>query len=41
VGADVHRVSVTVCGAGERPDPRTGQVFSVQLKSDIQIATRQ
>jgi hypothetical protein len=41
VGAHVRRVSIQITGAGEQPDPKTGQVFSMRLKSDLQIATRQ
>ncbi len=41
VGADVRRIRVTLTGGSNLPDPQTGQVFSVQLVSDIQLATRQ
>jgi Tfp pilus assembly protein PilW len=41
VGANVRRIEVTITGASTLPDPRTRQTFSMQLRSDIQLATRQ
>ena len=41
VGADVRKVTVSITGATSVPNPQTGQRFSVQLGSDIQLATRQ
>ncbi len=39
-GSGVRRISITITGASTLPDPKTHQVFSVQLKSDVQLATR-
>ena len=41
VGADVRRIRITMTGGSNLPDPQTGQVFSVQVASDVQLATRQ
>jgi prepilin-type N-terminal cleavage/methylation domain-containing protein len=40
VGANVRKIRVTLSGASALPDPQTGQIFSQQLSSDVQIATR-
>ncbi len=37
---NVRRISVSITGASSLPDPQTRQVFSVQMNSDVQIATR-
>ncbi len=36
-GADVRKIGISIAGASLKPDPRTGQVFSIQLKSEIQV----
>ncbi len=36
----VRRINVAVTGASTLPDPQTRQVFSVQMTSDVQLATR-
>jgi hypothetical protein len=41
VGDDVRRIRVAIIGATAVPDPQTKQVYSVQVTSDIQLATRQ
>lgn len=38
-GADVRKIGVSISGASLHPDPRTGQVFGVQLKSEIQVCS--
>lgn len=39
-GADVHKIRITVTGATNLADPQTGRVFSLQVASDVQLATR-
>ncbi len=41
VGADVRRIRITMTGGSNLADPQTGQVFSVQVATDVQLATRQ
>jgi hypothetical protein len=41
VGDDVRKIALTITGASTLADPQTHQVFSIQLRSDIQIANRQ
>ncbi len=41
VGSAVRRVTISLTGASALPDPQTGQVFSLQLTGDVQIANRQ
>ncbi len=41
VGADVRRIRVTITGATAQADPQTGRTYSMQVGSDIQLATRQ
>ena len=40
VGAKVRRIRITITGATNLADPQTGQVFSMQVASDVQLATR-
>jgi Tfp pilus assembly protein PilW len=39
-GSGVRRVSITITGTTTIPDPQTRQLYSMQLKSDVQLATR-
>ncbi len=39
-GADVRKVSITITGNSTILDPKTRQPFSLQLKTDVQLATR-
>ncbi len=41
VGSAIRRVAVTITGRSRVPDPQTGEFFSTQLRSDVQIANRQ
>jgi len=41
VGSAVRKIGVTITGATTLPNPQTGQIFSIQLRSDVQIASRQ
>jgi Tfp pilus assembly protein PilW len=41
VGANIRRIRVSITCASDIPHPRTGQVFSTQLVSDVQLAARQ
>ncbi len=40
-GADVRKVSITITGSSTMLDPKTRQPFSLRLKTDVQLATRQ
>ena len=39
-GADVRRIRVSLTGTSPVPNPQTGQTFSLQLSSDIQLSAR-
>lgn len=39
-GADVRRICVSLTGTSPVPNPQTGQTFSLQLSSDIQLSAR-
>lgn len=39
-GNAVRKIRVTVTGASTLPNPQTQQTFSMQLQSDVQLATR-
>lgn len=39
-GADIRKIRISITGATNLADPQTGQVFSLQVASDIQLATR-
>jgi type II secretory pathway pseudopilin PulG len=39
-GSEVRRVTVSVSGASQLPDPQTGRIFAVELVSDVRILTR-
>ncbi len=36
-GAEVRKIGVSISGSSLQPDPRTRQVFGVQLESEIQV----
>jgi type II secretory pathway pseudopilin PulG len=38
-GSEVRRIGVSISGTSLLPNPRTRQIFGVQLSSDIQIST--
>ncbi len=40
-GASVRKISVSIICTSALPNPRTKQFFSIQMNSDIQLATRQ
>jgi Tfp pilus assembly protein PilW len=40
-GAAVRKVRISITGATTLPHPRTGQIFSIQQNSDVQLASRQ
>jgi len=40
-GNAVHKVRVSITGATTLPNPKTGQIFSQQLSSDVSLPTRQ
>jgi len=39
-GADVRKIRISITGATRLADLQTGQVFSLQVASDVQLATR-
>jgi len=41
IGSSVRRVTVSITGATTLADPQTGEVFSMQLGSEIQLVARQ
>src|SRR5262245_57663476 len=40
-GSNVKKIRVSITGSTTLPDPKTGQTFSLQVASDVQLATRQ
>jgi len=40
-GANVKRINISMSAGSTLPNPQTGQTFSIQLASDVQLATRQ
>jgi len=40
IGDEVRRIRITLTGAAPLPDPRTGQVFSMRLQSDVLLVLR-
>jgi len=40
-GTQVKKIRVSITGSSTLPDPKTGETFSLQLASDVQLATRQ
>jgi len=41
IGTDVRKIRISITGTANSPDPQTGQIFSLQVASDIQLAARQ
>jgi hypothetical protein len=40
-GAGVRKIRISITGATNLADPQTGRVFSLQVATDVQLATRQ